>query len=155
MKPATQKLWELSVHPMNLFLFAYQWYALKPVTWSGTLSLLHFLQWRKALFSKSWGGGCYSVAQSCPTLWNTMDCSTPGFPVLHHFREMVKNYWGKTIISSTCITSSFLWLLVWVLQLTITTRTTMLKLKADKPLKWCSSKKRRTGDNQTIVVYQT
>ena len=88
MKPDTQKLWELSVHPMNLFLFAYQWYALKPVTWSGTLFLLHFLQWRKALFSKSWGGCCYSVAQSCPTLWNTMDCSTPGFPVLHHLLEL-------------------------------------------------------------------
>ena len=22
--------------------------------------------------------------QSCPTLWHPMDCSTPGFPVLHH-----------------------------------------------------------------------
>ena len=27
---------------------------------------------------------CYSVAQSCPTLGDPMDCSTPGFPVLHH-----------------------------------------------------------------------
>ena len=27
---------------------------------------------------------CCSVAQSCPTLCNPMDCSTPGFPVLHH-----------------------------------------------------------------------
>ena len=27
---------------------------------------------------------CCSVAQSCPTLCNTMECSTPGFPVLHH-----------------------------------------------------------------------
>ena len=26
---------------------------------------------------------CCSVAQSCPTLCNPMDCSTPGFPVLH------------------------------------------------------------------------
>ena len=24
-----------------------------------------------------------SVAQSCPTLYNPMDCSTPGFPVHH------------------------------------------------------------------------
>ena len=24
-----------------------------------------------------------SLAQSCPTLWDPMDCSTPGFPVLH------------------------------------------------------------------------
>ena len=26
-----------------------------------------------------------SVAQSCPTLCDPMDCSMPGFPVLHHF----------------------------------------------------------------------
>ena len=26
---------------------------------------------------------CCSVAQSCLTLCNPMDCSTPGFPVLH------------------------------------------------------------------------
>ena len=25
------------------------------------------------------------VAQSCPTLSDPMDCSTPGFPVHHHF----------------------------------------------------------------------
>ena len=28
-----------------------------------------------------------SVAQSCPTLYNPMDCSTPGFPVLHYLSE--------------------------------------------------------------------
>ena len=27
---------------------------------------------------------CCSVTQSCPTLCNPMDCSTPGFPVSHH-----------------------------------------------------------------------
>ena len=27
---------------------------------------------------------CCSVAQLCPTLCNPMDCSMPGFPVLHH-----------------------------------------------------------------------
>ena len=31
-----------------------------------------------------------SVAQSCPTLCNPMDCSTPGFPVLHHLQELLK-----------------------------------------------------------------
>ena len=34
-------------------------------------------------FSKSPKHHCYcSVAQSCPTLWDPMDCSTPGLPVL-------------------------------------------------------------------------
>ena len=28
-------------------------------------------------------GCCSSVAQSCPTLCDPMDCNTPGFPVLH------------------------------------------------------------------------
>ena len=27
---------------------------------------------------------CCSVAQSCPTLWDPMDGSTPGFPIHHH-----------------------------------------------------------------------
>ena len=30
---------------------------------------------------------CCSVARSCLTLWDSMDCSTPGSPVLHHLPE--------------------------------------------------------------------
>ena len=33
---------------------------------------------------------CFSVAQSCPTLCDSMDCSTPGFIVLHHLLELLK-----------------------------------------------------------------
>ena len=33
---------------------------------------------------------CHSVAQSCLTLCGPMDCSTPGFPVLHHLWSMLK-----------------------------------------------------------------
>ena len=32
------------------------------------------------------GGGC-SVAKSCPTLCEPMDCNTPGFPVLQYLPE--------------------------------------------------------------------
>ena len=32
---------------------------------------------------------CCSIAQLCPTLCDTMDCSTPGFPVLHHLPELM------------------------------------------------------------------
>ena len=35
---------------------------------------------------------CCSVAQSCPTLFNPMDCSTPGFPVLHHLLEFAQTH---------------------------------------------------------------
>ena len=35
---------------------------------------------------------CHSVVQSYPTLCNSMDCSTPGFPVLHHLPEFAQTY---------------------------------------------------------------
>ena len=31
-----------------------------------------------------------SVAQSCPTLWDTVDYSTPGFPILHYLPEFTQ-----------------------------------------------------------------
>ena len=33
---------------------------------------------------------CHSVTQSCPALCNPIDCSTPGFPVLHHRPELAQ-----------------------------------------------------------------
>ena len=35
---------------------------------------------------------CCSVTKSCPTLCDTMDCSTPGFPVLHHLPELAQTH---------------------------------------------------------------
>ena len=35
---------------------------------------------------------CYSVAQSCPTLCHPMDCSMPGFPVLHSLPEFAQTH---------------------------------------------------------------
>ena len=35
---------------------------------------------------------CCSVTQSCPSLCNPMDCSTPGFPVLHHHTEPAQTH---------------------------------------------------------------
>ena len=37
-----------------------------------------------------WIRCCCSVAQLCLTLCNPMDCSMPGFPVLHHLLECLK-----------------------------------------------------------------
>ena len=34
----------------------------------------------------------YSAAQSCPTLSNHVDCSTPGFPVLHHLPDLAQTH---------------------------------------------------------------
>ena len=33
---------------------------------------------------------CCSVAQSCPTLYDPMDCSTPGLPVPHHLPDLAQ-----------------------------------------------------------------
>ena len=33
-----------------------------------------------------------SVAQSCPTLCDPMDCSTPGFPVHHQLLELAQTH---------------------------------------------------------------
>ena len=35
---------------------------------------------------------CCSVSQSCLTLWNPMDCSTPGFFLLHHLPELAQTH---------------------------------------------------------------
>ena len=35
---------------------------------------------------------CCLVAQSCPTLCDPMDCSMPGFPVLHHLPELAQTH---------------------------------------------------------------
>ena len=35
---------------------------------------------------------CCSVTQSCPTLCDHVDCSTPGFPVLHYLLELAQTH---------------------------------------------------------------
>ena len=35
---------------------------------------------------------CYSVTKECPTLCEPMDCSMPGFPVLHHLPELAQTH---------------------------------------------------------------
>ena len=38
------------------------------------------------------GGGGGSVAQLCLILCDPMDCSTSGFPVLHHLPELAQTH---------------------------------------------------------------
>ena len=51
---------------------------------------------------------CSSVAQSCPTLCNHMDCSKPGF-ILHHLPEFAQTHvhwlsqWCHTTVSSSIV----------------------------------------------------
>ena len=45
-----------------------------------------------------------SVTQSCLTLCDPMNCSTPGFPVLHHLPEFAQTHvhWVGDVIQSSC-----------------------------------------------------
>ena len=48
---------------------------------------------------------CYrSAAKLCLTLWDSMDCSTPGFPVLHHLPEFPQTrvHWVDGAIQPSC-----------------------------------------------------
>ena len=36
--------------------------------------------------------GCCSVAKSCMNLWDPMDCSTPGLPILHYLPEFAQTH---------------------------------------------------------------
>ena len=35
---------------------------------------------------------CCSVPQACPAFWDHMDCSLPGFPVLHYLPEFAQTH---------------------------------------------------------------
>ena len=51
---------------------------------------------------------CCSVTQSCLTLCDPMDCSTPGFPALHHLPNSCPlSWWCHPTISSSIIPFSF------------------------------------------------
>ena len=51
---------------------------------------------------------CCSVAQSCLSVCNPMDCSTPGFPVHHQLPELaqIHVHWVSDAILSSVIPSS-------------------------------------------------
>ena len=51
---------------------------------------------------------CYSTAQLCPTPCDSMDCSTPGFPVLHHLLKFAETHvhWVGDAIQPSCPLSS-------------------------------------------------
>ena len=67
--------------------------------------LLGGLQGQNAFHSN-----CYSVAKLCPTLCHPVNCSMPGFPVIHCFLEFAQTYvhWvGNAIQPSHPLSPSF------------------------------------------------
>ena len=51
-----------------------------------------------------WAVCCCSVTQSCPTLWDPMDCSTPGLPVHHQLLEFTQTHvhWVSSYLILCC-----------------------------------------------------
>ena len=45
---------------------------------------------------------CCSVAQLCPTLCNPMDCSRPGYPVLHHLPDFAQTFMSIESVMPSC-----------------------------------------------------
>ena len=70
---------------------------------SPTLSLRPCCSWEVQEWEWPRIRDCCSVAQSCWTLWNPMNCSTPGFPVLHHLLELAQTHvrWVSDAIPHT------------------------------------------------------
>ena len=54
--------------------------------WETTMSPRR-VGWRQLRGPQHWHPGRFPVAQSCPTLSDPMDCSTPGLPVHHQLPE--------------------------------------------------------------------
>ena len=59
---------------------------------------------------------CWSVTKSCPTLYNPMDCSTPGLTVLHYLPHFAQThvYWVGDAIKESWVPKNWcFWSVVW------------------------------------------
>ena len=71
------------------------WAAVHGVAELGTTEQFHFYFHFDALVGKLRFHVlhcCRSVAQLCPTLYDPMDCSRLGFPILHYLPELVQTH---------------------------------------------------------------
>ena len=66
------------------------WFSLLCCLMGFTIWSLIFFSFPELVFTKVCGG-C-SVAQSCLTLCDPMDCSTPGLTILHHLLELAQTH---------------------------------------------------------------
>ena len=68
--------------------------------------------------SSSWANSCCccSVAKSCPTLYDPMDCTTPGFPVLHHLLELAQTcvHWVHVAIQPSGPLYKYLYVCMYI-----------------------------------------
>ena len=83
---------------------------------------------------------CCSVAQSCPTRCNPMDCSMPGFPVLHHLPDLAQTHvhWITGVPSNHLVLCCPLLLLLSIFA-SIRVFSNGLSLHITWPKYWCFS----------------
>ena len=82
--------------------------------WSGKIHILGYIFEKASPSSPSPAKPCNiyccccSISQSCLILCNSMDGSTPGFPVLHHLLELAQTHvhWVSDAIQLSCPLSS-------------------------------------------------
>ena len=116
---SSKKLKKKKIKSFRRNFLAFQWSGLGsfPAKGLGSVSGQGIKILQAAQCGRSWGGGwslveefscCCSVAQLCLTLCDPMDCSTPGFPVLHHLLEIAQTnvHWVGDAIHPSCSLSS-------------------------------------------------
>ena len=86
-----------------LHLFLSQWTSWKMDGRIRDESVEHGDQLGRWRYNRSCGNDSCSVAQLCPTLWEHLDCSVPGFPVLLQFPELALTHvhWVSDSIQSS------------------------------------------------------
>ena len=95
------------ISPYSFLLFHWPFHSLS----SSTVTIKITLSLMPNSLRVFWGYGCLIqklllllVAWSCPTLCDPMDCSMPGFPVLHRLPELAQTYvhWVSETIQPSC-----------------------------------------------------
>ena len=79
-------------------MFVWNYLAFSMIQWKSIWSLVSLLflnpSWKSgsSQFMYCWSLQFSSVTQLCPTLWDPIDCSTPGFPVRHQLLELAQTH---------------------------------------------------------------
>ena len=80
-----------------------------------------------------------SVAQSCLTRCDLMDCSTPGFPVHHHFPELAQTQVHGVVFSSKHLCHPLLLLPSIFLSIRVFSKESVLRIRWPKYWSFSSS----------------
>ena len=113
--------WMMGLKPLRELLSSTATVFLQSVSFSTILKVLNF--WNILfgilsccyVFILEWKGFqnfccCCSVNQSCPTLCNPMDCSTPGLPVLHQLLKFAQVHVLSAYFQKWKSTSPYGWI---------------------------------------------